>query len=705
MREPEGHYRQLVESAVDYGIISCDTQGRVTAWNEGARRLLGWDQEEALGQPIHRIFTPEDAAAGVVEREFEQARRAGRATDERWHVRKGGDRFWASGELMPLEHEGGALRGYVKILRDRTEQRLSAARVHELNEHLEASQARLNAALEDLRYLAQASAELASLTDYQSTMDKIAHLSLPRFGDWCSVEILTPSGELDRVSLAHVDPARERAAKAANLRTGPRSPSVNAGAWTVIRTGRSLRIENVTPEMLEHSLQGRDDAGTVRMLGLRSYLGVPLSTHGKTFGVISFVAAENPRRYTDEDLELAEDLARRAAVAIENAKLLSTLQESDRAKDIFLATLAHELRNPLAPVWNGLAIIKVQPDDPARVRDIAGMIERQVAQLARLVDDLLDVSRITTGKIELKKRRTDLLDAVRGAVETSRPHIDRAQHELVLRLPDEPIELIADPVRLGQVFSNLLNNAAKYTPAGGRIEIDVEREPQRAIVRVRDNGSGIAPEKLDQIFTLFTQVTHPAHRTEGGLGIGLSLVQALVRLHGGNVEARSAGHGQGSEFIVELPRAAAPAPAPQAHPASTPAPGRVPEPVMQQAAQPQRQSRMILVVDDNHDAADTLAELIRMMGSAAEVAHDGLSAVEAVSRLQPDIVLLDIGLPDINGYEAARRIRALPGLAQPRLIALTGWGQEQDKRMAEEAGFDEHWTKPVDPQRLQDLAG
>jgi PAS domain S-box-containing protein len=691
VREPEGHYRHLVESAVDYAIVSCDIEGRVTAWNEGARRVLGWTEEEMLGQPLHRFFTPEDVEAGVVEREIMMARSAGRATDERWHLRKGGERFWASGEMMPIDRDG-AVSGFVKILRDRTEQRLSAARLHEMNEHLQASQARLNAALEELRFLAQASAELAALTDYQTTMDKIAHLAIPRFGDWCSVEILSEGRALERVSLAHVDAATEESAKAAGLPLVSKPRSLEGGPWTVMRTGRPQRVDEIFPDMLERSTSEHRDLELVRLLGLHSYLGVPLTTHGKTFGVVSFGSA-SLRRYTDEELALAEDLARRAAVAIENAKLLGALQESDKAKDVFLATLAHELRNPLAPVWNGLALIKVQTDDPTRVHQMAGMIERQVAQLARLVDDLLDVSRITTGKIELKKQRTDLLNVVRGAVETSRPHIEAARHRLSMRLPDEPAELVADPVRLGQVFSNLLNNAAKYTPHGGQIEIEVEIEPQRAVVRVRDNGAGIAPEMLDKVFTLFMQVTHPVQRSQGGLGIGLSLVQALVRMHGGSVEARSAGLGQGSEFIVELPREAAG----QAFAAA-------PAPAAAQAAQTPRQGKRVLVVDDNQDAAITLAELIRMMDSEAEVAHDGASAVAAVSRFQPDIVLLDIGLPDINGYEVARRIRALPGLAQPRLIALTGWGQEQDKRMAEQAGFDEHWTKPVDPMRLQELA-
>jgi CheY-like chemotaxis protein len=318
--------------------------------------------------------------------------------------------------------------------------------------------------------------------------------------------------------------------------------------------------------------------------------------------------------------------------------------------------------------------------------------------MVRLVDDLLDVSRIGTGKIELKKERTDLASILRSAIEISRPHIEGAQHHLSVRLPEEPAEVEADPARLAQVFANLLNNAAKYTRPGGNIEVIARAEPRHVAVSVRDNGSGIPPEMLTKVFALFTQATNPSERSQGGLGIGLSLVEGLVRLHGGSVEARSEGLDQGSEFIVRLPRAeagAAPAPAPAAAPQETAqsVPSEVPK------SRPR-----VLVVDDNRDAAGTLAELLEMLGSEVSVAHDGASAIVCTDQFKPDVVLLDIGLPDINGYEVARSIRSLAGLRQPRLIALTGWGQDEDKRLAEQAGFDEHWTKPVDPQRLQDLA-
>jgi PAS domain S-box-containing protein len=804
-------YRQIVESAVEYAILALDQQGRITTWNEGARRLLGWSEAEMVGQPVHRLFTPEDRAAGAVEREMAAARRAGASADERWHLRASGERFWASGELMLLKDDAGGVTGFVKVLRDRTQHQLADAKLRQLNEALKASEERLQLALDiatmgvwqanlrtreivwwpgmaelhglppgsaplgaseyprlihpddrervlrtvrdtvagqgpqqieyrvrwpggsvrwlearsklfsdangepwavagvcmditrrkrvesDLRFVAQASAELASLRDYQTTLDKIAHLAVPEFADWCMVDVLDDSGALERVAVAHADPQREHLARDLHRRFPP-DPSriAGAGPLNILRTGQPERVPEITAELLKQAVAHSDYLSALRELGVHSYIGVPLAVRGKILGVITFVTGESQRRYSRRDLELAEDLARRAAVAVENAMLLRALQESDRAKDVFLATLAHELRNPLAPVWNGLTIISRAPHDSQRVAQVAGMIERQVGQLARLVDDLLDVSRITTGKIELKKAHCDLGAILRSAIETSRPHIEAARHGLSVEVPEEPLDIEGDPVRLAQVFANLLNNASKYTRPGGQIEVVVQAEPDELVVRVRDTGEGIPAEMLGKVFGLFTQVTHPAERHQGGLGIGLSLVEGLVRLHGGSVEARSAGVGHGSEFIVRLPRL---------RPAEADAPEHVHDTSPAPLDPGGPRARRILVVDDNVDGAATLAELLQMMGCRVRVANDGVSALAAIAETAPEVVLLDIGLPDLNGYEVARRIRAMTDLAQPRLIALTGWGQEQDKRLAAQAGFDDHWTKPVDPARLQQLAG
>ncbi|HYD74587.1 hybrid sensor histidine kinase/response regulator [Ramlibacter sp.] len=544
----------------------------------------------------------------------------------------------------------------------------------------------------DLKFLAEASAELASVNDYPGTLDRIARLAVPRFADWCAVDIQQPDGSLRRVATAHVEPGKERLLREMHERYPP-DPLSPVGTWHVLRTGRGDLVPEISDEMVSAGAADEHLREMLRQLGIRSYIGAPLNTRGRTLGVLTFITSRSGRRYGPEDLALAEDLARRAAVAIDNAQLLAAMRESDRAKDVFLATLAHELRNPLAPIWNGLSLIKRASGDAHRIEQVSGIIERQVGQLSRLVDDLLDVSRITTGKIELKKEPTNLVHVINAAVEVSRPHIEAAHHKLSITFPDAPTDLVADAARLTQVFSNLLNNAAKYTRRGGRISVAVEALPQDLVVRVRDNGIGIAPEMLRKVFGLFTQATRPDERHHGGLGIGLSLVEGLVRLHGGQVEAHSAGADQGSEFVVVLPRQRrAPAAGPQAG-------GGKPEVV---AAQPP--ARRMLVVDDNEDAASTVAELLKMAGNEVVVAHDGEGAVACTAEFRPDVVLLDIGLPDISGYEVARRIRKLEGVRQPMLVALTGWGQPQDKEAAAQAGFDQHWTKPVDPLRLQELS-
>jgi signal transduction histidine kinase/CheY-like chemotaxis protein len=365
------------------------------------------------------------------------------------------------------------------------------------------------------------------------------------------------------------------------------------------------------------------------------------------------------------------------------------LKEADRRKDEFLATLAHELRNPLAPIRNAVELLRRAGANADLIGQSGRILERQVAQMARLVDDLLDISRITRGKIQLRKERVELAAVVQGAVEECRPLIESHAHELTVTLPPGPVQLDADPTRLGQVLANLLANAAKYTDRGGRIWLTAERQGGEVAVAVRDTGIGIATEHLPRLFEMFSQAAPALERSQGGLGIGLALVRGLVGLHGGTVEARSGGTGMGSEFTVRLPLVDRPVPPP-------------PEPVEAEQSRSGPKHR-ILVVDDNRDAADSLALMLRTAGHETGTAYDGLEAVQAAAAFRPDVVLLDIGLPKMNGFEAARHIRGQPWGKGVALLALTGWGQEDDRRRALEAGFDHHLTKPVDPLALEKL--
>ena len=363
------------------------------------------------------------------------------------------------------------------------------------------------------------------------------------------------------------------------------------------------------------------------------------------------------------------------------------LAEADRRKDAFLAVLAHELRNPLAPIKNSVAVLKTRPMPDLQMAWARDVVERQVDQMARLLDDLLDVSRISRNRLELRRQRVELSQVVAAAVETSRPLIDSAGHELMITLPPDPVYLDADPVRLAQVFANLLNNAAKYTERGGRIVLEATLEDREVVLSVKDNGVGISEEQLPRVFDMFAQTHSALHRAQGGLGIGLSLVRALVAMHGGNVIAYSEGPGRGSEFMVRLPLS----------------PVRVLERAPREEAPPPPAGCRILVADDNSDAAESLAIMLRIGGNEVRTGRDGVEAVSLAESYRPEVVLLDIGMPRMNGYEAARSIRREPWGKHMMLIALTGWGQDEDKRRALEAGFDHHMTKPVDADALEKL--
>ena len=491
-------YRLLIESVQDYGIFFFDPQGRVASWNTGAERLLGYQEEEILGCEFTLFFTPEDIRDGAPEHEMRTALEKGRATDDRWHVKKDGSRFFGSGITTPLRDEDGRLLGFVKILRDFTER----------------------------------------------------------------------------------------------------------------------------------------------------------------------------KRYEEELRNRAEALAR-----------------ADREKDEFLAVLAHELRNPLASIFYALHLLEEDTGADAR-RQARRIVDRQVRQLARLIDDLLDASRITTGKIELRKERIELRPVVEHALETARPILEERRHEVAVSLPREPVWLEADAARLEQVLANLLNNAAKFTESGGRIGLAAERRADEVVLRVRDTGMGIPSDVLPRIFELFIQGNRSLDRALGGLGIGLTLSRKLVEMHGGTIAAASEGPGRGSEFIVTLP-AAPEAPAPRA--AAGP------------AAQVRQLSLRVLVVDDSQDAADMLATLLVMAGHEVRTAYSGPAALEAAAAFRPDAVVLDIGLPGLDGYQVAERLRRDPALKDALLIAASGYGQEEDKRRSREAGFDHHLVKPVDLRKLQEI--
>ena len=536
-----------------------------------------------------------------------------------------------------------------------------------------------------LAFLADATAALASSLDLEATLRELTRLIVPRFADVCIVSLLPAEGQGERNEMAWSAPEGNPLLTASLGALG--DAMLDEAVARVQASGK--------PELIE-----RDPTGPAasrmplpRGLSAHALMLMPLLVRGRRLGVLTLALERAERSFDSDTLAMVAELASRGATALDNALLFRKIQDEDQRKNEFLAMLAHELRNPLAPISNAVHILRVSDGDAGKLAWARELISRQLRQLVRLVDDLLDVSRITRGKIELKVETVDVAQVVNEAIDTSRPSIDAQRHTLSLQLPAEPLCVRGDYARVAQVLSNLLNNAAKYTPKGGRVSLSAAREGDDVVFRVRDSGVGIPPEFLHSIFDPFTQVDRTLARSHGGLGIGLTLVRRLVEMQGGSVGVRSEGRNRGSEFTVRLPVAE------RASNAVTGQPAAVAEPAVSPAG------LRVLVVDDNRDVADSTASVMRMNGCDVHVAYDGKAALESVQRLRPDAVLLDIGLPTIDGYLVAEHIRAQPENGRTMIVAVSGYGQEQDRERSKSVGFDYHVVKPIDPTVLAGLVG
>jgi PAS domain S-box-containing protein len=1008
-------FRLLVENAKDYAIFVVDPQGRVQSWNLGAERLLGYRKDEIIGQSFQIFFTPEDIRSGIPQRELREAFEEGRGNDDRWHVHKDGKPFWASGMMIPLWDDNHMLRGFAKIIRDRTEWKLAkdervsqmkaaerrrrvyetalsntpdlvyvfdldhrliyandsllkiwglpweeaigknclelgnkpwptvmlereieqvvatkqplkgevpftgtfGRRIYEYifvpvlsesgeaeavvgtmwdvterrqtEEHIRQSEARFRGLMEQAPFSIQlfspdgqtiqvnrAWEELWGvkfeqikryniLKDRQLEAKGVLHYIQQGFAGqstrvpaiqynpndtipnvtqqedpsrWLSAVIYplkNATGQVQEVVLIHEDITARKHAEDALRENRERLElalqAANLGQWelnlTNHRASRNLRhdqifgYDSLLPEwtyerFLDHVVpedrsgvdakfrqaMASDEAwdfecrirrvdGALRWIWARGR--AYSDNEGQSRRMVGTVADITERKRLEEALRESEEKLRLLADTIPQLawmarpdgyifwfnrrwyeytgttpeqvegwgwqsvhdpnvlpkvlerwkesivsgnsfdmifplkgtdgqfrpfltrvnplqdqgghilywfgtntdisdikRMEEALQEADRRKDEFLATLAHELRNPLAPLRSSLQILKMPQVDAKTAEETKDIMERQVNHLIRLVDDLLDVSRVMQGKIELRKESVELATVIARAVETAQPLIEAQDHDLEIVLPPEPLLLTADPVRLAQVIGNLLTNAAKYTEPSGHISLSACREDNEVVLRVRDNGIGIAPDMLPQIFELFVQVDHAGSRSQGGLGLGLALVKSLVEMHSGTVEAHSAGLGKGCEFVVRLPLVVK---GPQ---------GRNEEDGEQEVGTPSSGYRL-LVVDDNEDAALSLAMLLRLQGHEVRVAHNGASALEVASAFRPALIFLDIGMPAMDGYEVACRMRQIPGLENTVLAALTGWGQQADRHRTLKAGFDYHLVKPLQPEALESL--
>jgi len=633
-RRSEDHFRRLVEGVEDYAILLLDPLGHIVTWNAGAERLTGYREAEVVGEPGARFYPPEARAEGVPERHLRTAAQTGRISENGWCLRKDGSRFWASVVMTAVVQEDGTPRCFLIIARDLTLRREMERQLREAAEVTKReSEVRLQESEERFARFAQHLPGLAWIKDLEGRYVYINDAGAAAFGQ--PRERVTGRTDFE---LFPADTAAQFHGNDQRALSG--------------RTGIEVVEHMSLPDgSVRHSIVSKfpifDLAGRAHLIG------------GIAIDITERVGAEE------------------------------ALRQADRRKDEFLATLSHELRNPLAPLRNSLHVLRSRAGE-GRSDRLYQMMEQQLNRLVRLVDDLLEVSRITGGKIVLRKEPVTLVSVVEHAVETSRPLIEAASHQLVVEPIPETLVIDADPVRITQVISNLLNNAAKYTQEGGRITLAAEASGQTAVVTVRDNGLGIPEDMLPRVFEMFAQVDRTLKRAQGGLGIGLALARSLVEMHGGRIAARSGGLNQGSEFVVSLPLSA--------RPVSRETPG---EPGGSDAGAGSRQR--IVVVDDSQDGADSLAMVLQTMGADPRVAYDGPTGLQTIRDFRPALVFLDLGMPGMDGYEVAEQIRADRALDGVRLIALTGFGAEEERRRSRAAGFEDHCVKPVDPARLRVL--
>jgi signal transduction histidine kinase len=656
----------------DRGMLATDASLVVTGWNQWLEHRSGLAATEVIGRALFELF-PEMKSRGF-ERYYRQALdgqtvllsqrlhghvlplEAGPAADAQ-------SRMQQSARILPLV-EGLAVRGTVTVVEDVTER---VTRETEL-----ADRAREQTALARVARSALAGTELTAVARLVvGQLRQVLQADFAEFlelrPDGRSCVTLAASG-WDAEPVTVEFPAPRRALAASHADAAVSSEDISSDA--VFGSDEFLRSHGVASALL----------GRVSGRG-----ALP-------FGIIA-AYWRSRRRYRPTDLHFIQTLAGIIAAAAERKTLEAELRqhatelaETDRRKDEFLAMLAHELRNPLAPIRNALHVLRAKCGGDEVVARMGQMMGRQVGHMTRLIDDLLDVSRINSGKVVLRRERVELAAAIARAVETAAPMIEARRHGLSLSLPPDPVCLDADPTRLAQIFENLLTNAAKFTEEGGQIWLTAHREGDEAVIRVRDTGVGIPAEMLPRVFDLFTQVDRSLDRSQGGLGIGLTLVHRLVTLHGGRITVVSDGPGRGTEFTIRLPVLADNVADPNAGGGED---------------RPERVTpRRVVVVDDNVDSAESLATLLHLSGHDVRTAHDGLAAIDLIREYCPDAVVLDIGLPRIDGYEVARRLRRDASLPSLRLIAMSGYGQDEDRRRSHDAGFDHHLVKPVDLEEL-----
>jgi len=656
----EREWLHVTLRSIGDAVLATDIDGEVLLLNPVAEALTGFSTADAQGKRVEEVFRiinehTREPAEIPVHRVLREGVVVGLA-NHTILISRSGVEHPIDDSAAPIRDADGKMRGVVLVFRDVAERRRAE---------------------ESLRFLAGAGTTLGALVDYRSTLQKVARLSVPFFSDFCVVDVFEQSG-IRGAATAHVDPLQDSHLRKMHERWPLDWQAANQFGDSV-RNGKPHVISSLSDEQLRAMARDEEHHAALGQLAPCSLVAVPLLIRGKVHGALLFGQAVSGRRFNDDDLELAQELARRTAAALENVRLYEELRDADRRKDEFLAMLAHELRNPLAAIQYAHQLAST-PGSVSDDIDCLRIIGQQVQQLKRILDDLLDVSRITRDKIVLKQEVIDAAPVIERAVAVVKPLIEQRHHRLSVDTGKESLLVVADAARLEQMIVNLLTNAAKYTEDGGEIALSARCEEGRIIVAIRDSGVGLSADMLSKVFGLFVQVDPSLDRTQGGLGIGLTLVRKLAELHAGGVMAESDGVGRGSTFTLWLPAAKV-----CEHDASA-APT---------ASSPSRPLR-ILVVEDNVDTANLIATLLKNLKHDVRICYDGRPALSEAIAYHPQVVLLDLGLPGMDGFQLALAMRSEPSLAGVHLIAISGYGQEEDRKRSHEVGFHHHLLKPVE---------
>jgi PAS domain S-box-containing protein len=695
----EERFKLLIENVRDYAIAILDPSGMITGWNIGGELMTGYAAAEVLGTSVSCLYLPGDLANGTVKDELRRAAASGRSADQRWLQRKDGSGFFADGVTTALRDTRGGLRGFAKIVRDCTErQRAQEEReqllASERAARLEAEEARRRIALID-----RMSSTLSASLDYHELLARLCETVVPDFADCCVVQMVDEDGGIVCGGLSHVDPERREEVRRLVEGTGDKGVTT----WSVEQALLSGRAE-LHAVVDSAGNDGEPDAGDPtsprRWLGARSAVVAPLVARGRTLGAATFLRFGEGQAYTQDDVQLAAMLTKRAALAVDNSRLYRESQHLNRIKDEFLATLQHELRTPLNAIvgWTELLTDDTVREEPDTLFEGLAVIRRNAASQMALIDDVLDISRIITGKLEVEAKGLDLAPIVKAAVDSAKLSAKAKSIQIVADLgPCRGIE--GDPSRLQQILWNLISNAIKFTGQGGRIDVRLSEIDGRAEIEVSDNGQGIDPLFLPYVFDRFRQEDGTTTRRQGGLGLGLAIVRHLTELHGGSVRVHSEGRGKGTSFSVSIPLSAADS-------MEVDGVTRPPSEAGQSVLEPARlalQGIRVLVVDDDDDSRTIVGQILRRQGASVVEAESASDAVRLFAFEAPDLLLTDISMPEEDGFSLIRRIRRLEqeqDRASTPIAALTAHASREDRDRIRAAGFGRHIPKPFDARGL-----